>query len=90
MFREKENEAWLDRWRRTARQLIDRRAADAQLREAQQDFAADGTEENLQDLEAALAASQGRGGLGNRIAGLRIFMRQTLSQLELMPHIVEG
>jgi len=54
LFREKENEAWLERWYRTTRRLIDRRAADAYLREAQENFAAHGTEEALQHLEAAL------------------------------------
>jgi DNA primase len=54
LFREKENEAWLERWHRTARRLIDRRAADAHLREAQENFAACGTDEALQHLEAAL------------------------------------
>ncbi len=54
LFREKENEAWLERWYRTTRRLIDRRAADAHLREAQQNFATYGTDEALQHLEAAL------------------------------------
>jgi len=54
LFREKENEAWLDRWRRIAGHLVKRKAADAQLLEAKQAFAADGTEENLHQLEAAL------------------------------------
>jgi len=54
LFREKGNEAWLERWYRTTRRLVDRRAADAHLREAQQNFATYGTDEALQDLEAAL------------------------------------
>jgi hypothetical protein len=54
LFREKENEAWIDRWRRIAGHLVKRRAAAAQLSEAKQAFAADGSEESLRDLEAAL------------------------------------
>ncbi len=54
LFREKENEAWLVRWYRTTRRLIDRRAADTHLREAQQNFATYGTDEALEHLEAAL------------------------------------
>jgi DNA primase len=54
LFREKENEAWIDRWRRIAGHLVKRKAAEAQLHEAKQAFAADGTEERLRDLEAAL------------------------------------
>ncbi|MBN9088233.1 MAG: DNA primase [Reyranella sp.] len=54
LFREKENEAWIDRWRRIAGHLVKRKAAAAQLSEAKQAFAADGSEENLRDLEAAL------------------------------------
>ena len=53
LFREKENEAWLDRWRRIAGHLVKRKAAAAQLREAEQAFAADGTEENWQHFLAA-------------------------------------
>jgi DNA primase len=54
LFREKENEAWIDRWRRIAGHLVKRKAAATQLHEAKQAFAADGSEENLQHLEAAL------------------------------------
>ena len=39
LFRERENDAWLERWYRTTRRLIDRRAAEAHLREAQENFA---------------------------------------------------
>ena len=58
LFREKENEVWIDRWRRIAGHLVKRRAAEAQLSEAKQAFAADGTEESLRHLEAALRHSQ--------------------------------
>jgi len=54
LFRERENEAWLERWYRTTRRLIDRRAAEAHLREAQENFASCGTDEALEHLEAAL------------------------------------
>ena len=53
LFREKENEAWIDRWRRIAGHLVKRKAAAAQLREAEQAFAADGSEENWQHFLAA-------------------------------------
>jgi DNA primase len=53
LFREKENEAWIDRWRRIAGHLVKRKAAEAQLREAEQAFAADGSEENWQHFVAA-------------------------------------
>jgi DNA primase len=53
LFREKENEAWIDRWRRIAGHLVKRKAAEAQLREAEQAFAADGSEENWQHFLAA-------------------------------------
>lgn len=55
LFREKDdNAAWLERWYRTTRRLVDRRAADAHLREARENFALHGTEEALRHLEAAL------------------------------------
>ena len=53
LFREKENEAWLDRWQRIAGHLVERKAAAAHLREAEQAFAADGTDENWQHFLAA-------------------------------------
>jgi hypothetical protein len=53
LFREKESEAWLERWRRIAGHLVKRKAAEAQLREAEQAFAAEGTEENWQHFLAA-------------------------------------
>jgi DNA primase len=53
LFREKENEAWIDRWRRIAGHLVKRKAAEAQLREAEQAFTAQGTEENWQQFLAA-------------------------------------
>jgi DNA primase len=53
LFREKENEAWLERWRRIAGHLVKRKAAEAQLREAEQAFAADGSEENWQHFLTA-------------------------------------
>jgi DNA primase len=53
LFREKENEAWIDRWRRIAGHLVKRKAAEAQLREAEQAFANDGSEENWQHFLVA-------------------------------------
>jgi DNA primase len=53
LFRERDNDAWLERWRRIVHHLVERRAADAQLKEAEQAFAAAGTEETWQDLLAA-------------------------------------
>jgi DNA primase len=53
LFREKENDAWIDRWRRIAGHLVKRKAAEAQLREAEQAFAAEGSEENWQHFLAA-------------------------------------
>jgi DNA primase len=53
LFREKENDAWLTRWHRIFDRLIARRAAEAHLREAEQAFAADASEENWQSFLAA-------------------------------------
>jgi len=53
LFREKETEAWIERWQRIAGHLVKRKAAEAQLREAQQAFADNGTEENWQHFLAA-------------------------------------
>lgn len=53
LFREKENEAWLERWRRIFDRLIARRAAAAHLLEAEEAFAAQSTEENWQHFLAA-------------------------------------
>jgi DNA primase len=53
LFREKENEAWIGRWRRIVGHLVKRKAAEAQLREAEQAFAAEGTEENWEHFLAA-------------------------------------
>jgi DNA primase len=53
LFREKENEAWLDRWRRIAGHLVKRKAAAAHLQEAERTFATEGTEESWQELVAA-------------------------------------
>ncbi|MCW5736695.1 MAG: DNA primase [Enhydrobacter sp.] len=53
LFREKEDEAWLERWRRIFDRLIARRAAAAHLLEAEEAFAAQSTEENWQHFLAA-------------------------------------
>lgn len=53
LFREKENGAWLERWRRIWHRLVERRAAETHLREAEQAFAEQGTEESWQHLLAA-------------------------------------
>ena len=62
LFREKENEAWLERWRRIAGRLIKRKAAAAHLQEAEQTFAANGTEETWQRPRGRPAASPGSRG----------------------------
>jgi DNA primase len=53
LFREKENDAWLQRWRRIFDRLIARKAAAAHLLEAEQAFAAQSTEENWLHFLAA-------------------------------------
>ncbi|WP_428673757.1 DNA primase [Reyranella sp.] len=53
LFREKENDAWLARWRRILERLIARKAAAAHLLEAEQAFAAQSTEENWLHFLAA-------------------------------------
>jgi DNA primase len=53
LFREPETEVWLDRWRRITGHLVKRKAAKAQLQEAERAFATEGTEERWQDLVAA-------------------------------------
>lgn len=54
MFHGPATEAWVDDWRRIAGYLVKRKAAEAHLQEAKQAFAADGSEESLRKLEAAL------------------------------------
>ena len=53
LFREKENEAWMERWQRIAGHLVERKAAAAQLREAEQAFASHFTDENWEHFLAA-------------------------------------
>jgi DNA primase len=53
LFRKPETEAWVDDWRRIAGHLVKRKAATAQLQEAERAFATEGTEERWQDLVAA-------------------------------------
>jgi DNA primase len=53
LFREKENEAWLERWQRIFHRLIARKAAATHLLEAEQAFAAQSTEENWRHFLAA-------------------------------------
>jgi DNA primase len=53
LFREKENDAWLERWKRIFDRLIARKAAAAHLLEAEQAFAAQSTEENWRHFLAA-------------------------------------
>jgi DNA primase len=53
LFRGPETEAWVDDWRRIAGHLAKRKAATAQLQEAERAFATEGTEERWQDLVAA-------------------------------------
>ena len=73
--RDRRTEAWLDRWRRTARHLQTAggrwpicREAEAGPRRRQD------RGESAATCEAALRHHQGSRGLGNRIAGLRIFL----------------
>ncbi len=53
LFRGPETGAWVDDWRRIAGHLAKRKAATAQLQEAERAFATEGTEERWQDLVAA-------------------------------------
>jgi DNA primase len=53
LFRERDNDTWLARWRRIVHRLVERKAADVHLREAELAFATRGTEETWQDLLAA-------------------------------------
>ena len=53
LFRGPETGAWVDDWRRIAGHLAKRKAAAAQLQEAERAFATEGTEERWQDLVAA-------------------------------------
>jgi DNA primase len=53
LFREKENEAWLERWHRIAGHLAQRKAAADQLREAEQALASHFTDENWQHFLVA-------------------------------------
>jgi DNA primase len=53
LFREKENEAWLERWHRIAGHLAQRKAAADQLREAEQALASHFTDENWEHFLTA-------------------------------------